>query len=166
MTPKVPCAVFDCVVLLQAAVSQKGPAFACLRHARTDQLRIVLSAEVLAEITDVLNRPELQRKFKTLTPHVADAFLRDLVENSDMVFEVPEVFTYHRAPDDEPQINLAIAAGARYLVTWDNDMLDLMDETTATGSDFRRRFPHLLILSPVALIREISSAGPGADQTE
>jgi hypothetical protein len=47
-----------------------------------------------------------------------------------------------------------------------NDMLDLMDETTATGSDFRRRFPHLLILSPVALIREISSAGPGADQTE
>jgi hypothetical protein len=33
MTPVIPGAVFDCVVLLQAAVSTKGPAFACMQLA-------------------------------------------------------------------------------------------------------------------------------------
>jgi hypothetical protein len=67
MTPVAPGAVFDCMVLLQAAVSKKGPAFDCLRLAQAGRVRIVLSADVLAEITDVLNRPELRRKFKSLT---------------------------------------------------------------------------------------------------
>ena len=165
MTPIVPAAVFDSVVLLQAAVSQTGPAFACLRLAQTGHLRIVLSVDVLAEITDVLSRPVLQRKFTTLTPEVADAFLRDLTNWADTVSDVPKVFTYPRDPDDEPQINLAIAAGARYLVTWDNDLLDLMDETKAAGAEFRQRFPRLFILSPVALIREISALTSGGDQT-
>ena len=157
MTPVIPGAVFDCVVLLQAAVSKKGPAFACLRLAQTGQVRMVLSSDVLAEITDVLNRPELQRKFKSLTSEVAEAFLRDLTDNADFVSEVPEVFTYPRDPDDEPQINLAVASGQGGIcVTWDNDLLDLMDETTAVGSDFRQRFPDLRILTPVALIREMT----------
>jgi predicted nucleic acid-binding protein len=103
MTPVIPGAVFDRVVLLQAAVSKKGPAFACLRLARAGQVRMVLSSDVLAEITDVLSRPELRRKFKSLTPEVAEAFLRDLTDNADFVSEVPEVFTYPRDPDDEPQ---------------------------------------------------------------
>jgi putative PIN family toxin of toxin-antitoxin system len=161
MTSTVPRAVFDCVVLLQAAVSRKGPAFASLRLAQTGQLRIALSSDVLAELTDVLGRPELQRKFKTLTPDVAEAFVRELTNHADMVVEVPPEFTYSRDPDDEPQINLAIAVGAKYLVTWDKDLLDLMDKTSTIGADFRRRFPHLLILNPVALLREISTAAAG-----
>lgn len=166
MIPLVPRAVFDCVVLLQAAVSRKGPAYACLRLARAGQLRLTLGADVLAEITDVLNRPELHRKFKTLTPEVAAAFLQDLTGNAEFVSDVPGLFTYPRDPDDEPQINLAIASGARYLVTWDQDLLDLMDETTAAGSDFRQRFPQLLILNPVALIREVSALPRGGDELE
>jgi predicted nucleic acid-binding protein len=85
---------------------------------------------------------------------------------TDTVSDVPKVFTYPRDPDDEPQINLAVAAGAQYLVTWDNDLLDLMNEKKAAGSDFRRRFPHLLILSPVALIREISGVPSESNLTE
>ena len=54
MTPVIPGAVFDCVVLLQAAVSKKGPVFGWLRLAQTDQLHLALSADALAEITDVL----------------------------------------------------------------------------------------------------------------
>ena len=57
MTPLMPGAVFDSVVLLQVAVSKKGPAFTCLRLAPTGPLRMVLSPDVLAEITDVLSRP-------------------------------------------------------------------------------------------------------------
>jgi predicted nucleic acid-binding protein len=85
---------------------------------------------------------------------------------TDTVSDVPKVFTYPRDPDDEPQINLAVAAGVRYLVTWDNDLLDLMSEKKAAGSDFRQRFPQLLILTPVALIREISAVPSASNQTE
>jgi putative PIN family toxin of toxin-antitoxin system len=141
MTPVIPRAVFDCVVLLQAAVSKKGPAFACLQLAQAGQLLMMLSPDVLAEVTDVLNRPELRRKFKTLTTAVAGAFLRDLTDCADFISEVPAAFAYPRDPDDEPQINLAVASGARYLVTWDNDLLELMDEATPAGAEFRQRFP-------------------------
>jgi putative PIN family toxin of toxin-antitoxin system len=163
MTTSIPVAVFDCVVLLQAAVSKKGPASACMSLVESGRFRIVLSTETLAEITDVLNRPELQRKFKTLTPDVANTFLRALTGQADHLSDVPKVFSYLRDPDDEPYIDLAVAADARYLVTWDNDLLDLMDETTAVGSDFRQRFPHLRILTPIALIREISAPPNVAD---
>jgi predicted nucleic acid-binding protein len=89
MTPSTPGAVFDCVVFLPSAVSKQGPAFACMQLVDTGQVRIFLSPEVLAEVEEVLNRPKLQRKFKTLTPEVADAFLRDLRNNADFVSEVP-----------------------------------------------------------------------------
>ncbi len=157
MTTSIPGAVFDCVVLLQAAASAKGPASACRGFLDSGHVRIFLSPDVLAEVTDVLNRPELQRKFKNLTPEVADAFLRDLTDKAEFLADIPNVFAYPRDPDDEPYINLAIAADAHYLVTWDNDLLDLMDETTAVGLDFRQRFPDLRILTPVALIRALSA---------
>jgi hypothetical protein len=63
----------------------------------------------------------------------------------------PHVFSYPRDPDDEPYINLAIAAAAQYLVSWDKDLLDLMRD-----EDFRQRFPGLTILNPVALLKAFS----------
>ena len=157
MTPVVPGAVFDCVVLLQAAASTKGPAFACMQLVRFGQVQIFLDWRVFAEITDVLNRPGLHRKLKTLTPEVAADFLRDLSNNAKYLREVPEVFLYPRDPNDEPYVNLAVAAGVRYLVTWDKDLLELMDDSTPEGADFRQRFPALVILNSVAFLRELSA---------
>ena len=166
MTPSIPGAVFDCVVLLQAAASSKGPASACRGFVDNGHVRIFLSPDVLAEVTDVLNRPKLQIKFKALTPDLADAVLRDLTDKAEFLSDVPQVFAYARDPDDEPYINLAVAAEARYLVTWDNGLLDLMDVTTAVGLDFRQRFPDLRILTPVALIRELSAPSNGPDKQD
>lgn len=39
--------------------------------------------------------------------------------------EVPRVFVYERDPKGEPNINLAIAAAASYLVSRDTGILDL-----------------------------------------
>jgi predicted nucleic acid-binding protein len=61
------------------------------------------------------------------------------------------VFSCPRDPDDEPYVNLAVAAGARYLVTRDKDLLDLMED-----ADFRRRFATLAILDPAAFLLERS----------
>jgi predicted nucleic acid-binding protein len=54
-----------------------------------------------------------------------------------MPAEVPVFFHYDRDPDDEHVLNLAIATKATYVVTRDNDLLDLMVEGNAAGSRCR-----------------------------
>jgi putative PIN family toxin of toxin-antitoxin system len=47
-----------------------------------------------------------------------------------LLAQVSNDFRYPRDPDDEAVINLAIEAGARYLVSRDKDLLDLMNDRT------------------------------------
>ena len=63
------------------------------------------------------------------------------------------MFVLSRDPKDEPYLNLAIATDASYLVSRDNDLLDLM-----TDSEFRTQHPDLKILDPVAFLRELQPA--------
>jgi predicted nucleic acid-binding protein len=88
-----------------------------------------------------------------------ETFLREVQSKATFIDPVPEVFTYPRDLDDVPSVHLAVAAGARYLVTWDNDLLDLMNEATPEGRDFRQRFPDLAILAPVAFLQKFSPKG-------
>ena len=73
-----------------------------------------------------------------------------------MVAEVPTLVNLERDPKDEPYINLAVKSGAKYLVTWDKDLLSLMGDQP-DAIDFKSRFPHLRIPTPVAFLREFSS---------
>jgi putative PIN family toxin of toxin-antitoxin system len=93
---------------------------------RDGHLTVYVSRPTLAEVADVLNRPKSRQRFKTLTAERVEAFLREFENAAVLVDPVPQAFTYTRDPDDEPYVNLALAAGASYLVTWDNDLLDLM----------------------------------------
>ena len=52
-------------------------------------------------------------------------------------------------------MNLAIEAGANFLVTRDNDLLDLMKWETEEGREFRKRFPQIKILNPAAFLKEL-----------
>jgi predicted nucleic acid-binding protein len=62
-----------------------------------------------------------------------------------------------RDPKDERYLNLAIAVGARYLVSRDTDLLDLMKD-----QPFRNQFPHLNILDPTAFLQAMI---PRTDQS-
>jgi len=157
-TPRV---IFDAMVFLQALTNDQGPAFACQRLVDEGKLLLFVSPAVLEEVKDIAHRPRLQRKFKNLTPENVEAFLEDIRALAVLITDVPHVFSYPRDPDDEPYINLAIAAGAQYLVSRDNDLLDLMQD-----GDFRQRFPGLKILDPVALLREFApKQGVGTEET-
>lgn len=68
-----------------------------------------------------------------------------------MVGVVPRTIELPRDPKDEPYINLALASGARYLVTRDKDVLDFRDD-----EPLRRHAPNLSIVDPVALLRELA----------
>jgi putative PIN family toxin of toxin-antitoxin system len=160
MTETVPGAVFDCTVFLQALANRKGPAFACKQLVDSGHVVLFLSEDVLAEVTEVLNRPEIHKKLKTITPERVAKFLADVTAKATTIAAVPKQFTYPRDPKDEPYVNLALAAGATHLVAWDKDLLDLIDEEKADGKDFRKRFPSLTILTPVAFLQEVTAKKP------
>jgi putative PIN family toxin of toxin-antitoxin system len=166
MKPRV---VFDCVVCLQGAARETGPAGACFQLMKDGHITVYLSTAILAEVSEVLNRPKSRQRFKSLTDERVQEFLQALQNVAVLLDPVSPTFTYPRDPDDEPYVNLALAAGAKYLVTWDNDLLDLMGDNPA-GADFRGRFPGLAIVTPVAFLHEIAQAtiapphGPEADE--
>ena len=151
-----PAAVFDCMVFVQALANAKGPACACYDLVRSGRLVLHVSPGVLAEAADVLSRPKVRRKLPALTDEAVEAFLRDVYGRAMMHSEVPEAYRLERDPKDERYLNLAIASEASYLVSWDRDLLDLMND-----EGFRQQFPWLTILEPPALLRLFSQAPPG-----
>lgn len=117
---------------------------------------LYVSEDILREVRDVLTRPKLRQKKRNLTEERVDALMQRLSQKAVLVKNVPKQFAYDRDPDDEPYINLAIAAGAKYLVTRDKDLLDLGNDP-----DFHLRFPDLEIIDPVEFLNAMSSeAGP------
>jgi putative PIN family toxin of toxin-antitoxin system len=155
----VPLAVFDCMVYLQAAARPDGPARACLGLVQSGRVAVAMSPAVRAEVEDVLGRPKVRQKFKSLTSEAIAVFLSDLDRLTTTTEVARSITVLPRDPKDEPYLNLALTVGAKYLVTWDNDLLSLMGENP-DGTEFRDRFPALVILTPVAFLRELTPTNP------
>ena len=160
MTDK-PRVVFDCNVLLQAAAREKSVAARCLNLVESGLVQICVSREVLAEAEDVLNRPEIRAHFPDLSDEIVGAFLKRLEKLSILVRPVPKKFSYPRDEDDEPYINLAVAAGADFIVSRDRDLLDLMTGHADECKEFRQRFRPLRIIEPAELLRLMEEKGRG-----
>ena len=63
--------VYDCVVFLQGAGRRTNAARKCLELVDAGTVQLCLSAAVLSEIEDVLQRPELLQKIKKPSSWVA-----------------------------------------------------------------------------------------------
>jgi putative PIN family toxin of toxin-antitoxin system len=148
-----PAVVLDCLVVVQALANGKGPACACYELVRSGRLVLSVSPEVMDEVGDVLSRPKIRRKLPALTDEAVEAFLRDILGRAVMIAEVPEIFRLEHDPKDERYLNPALVSQAAYLVTWDRDLLDLMND-----AGFRQQFPQLTILEPPALLRQLPPA--------
>ncbi len=70
---------------------------------------------------------------------------------------MPSVFKYPRDPKDEKYINLAVEAEARYIISRDNDLLDLMTSFDESGKEFRQKFRLLKIIEPIEFLRVIQA---------
>lgn len=142
-----------------------GPAHAVYRLFEDGALRLFVSEEALEEIADVLTRPAVTRKFPSLTADRVAEQLQQLRTYARPIPDVPRVFVCKRDPKDERYVDLAIAAGARYLVTWDRDLLDLMDESLPEGRAFRAQYLELRILNPPDFLRAMraAEAAPGPE---
>ncbi len=148
-----PRVVFDCNVLLQAAARERSVAAKCLNLAESGLIQLFLSREVLAEVEDVLNRPEIRAHFPDLSDEIVGAFLKRLQKLSVFVRLVPKKFSYPRDEDDEPYINLAVTVGAAFIISRDRDLLDLMTGHTNEGKEFRQRFRSLRVVEPAEFLK-------------
>lgn len=136
-------AVFDCMTFLQALTSRKGPAATCVALVDEKHVKLFVSAEILEEVSEVLDRPKVRKSFPTLTDEVVQDFLDHIVETAHAFANVPKAYPLDRDPDDERYLNLAIAAKVSFLVSRDKDLLDLMNDEA-----FRKSYPNLRIVDP------------------
>jgi putative PIN family toxin of toxin-antitoxin system len=142
---------------LQSLLSPHGPAGTLLGFAKNHRLTLFVSRYILGELREVALRPNVQRKYK-LTPEVVERFCEDVAELAAFVEFVPHVFDFPRDPEDAHYIDLAVAAGAKLIVSRDKDLLSLRDTTSPEGRDFRARFPTIEILTPPELLTLLASS--------
>ncbi|HET6247539.1 MAG TPA: putative toxin-antitoxin system toxin component, PIN family [Tepidisphaeraceae bacterium] len=148
--------VYDCVVFLQGVGRRGNAARKCLDLVDDGTVQLCLSADVLAEIEDVLHRPEIRRKFPLIESANSKTLLRTARNKAMLLADVPKAFQLPRDPDDEPYTDLAIAADAKFLVTWnDRHLTYLMRQETPEGVEFCRRFPSVKIVDPPTFLAEI-----------
>lgn len=152
-------AVYDCMLFFRAAARPRlaRPLFDFVHGG---QVTLCLGPEVLSEIRDVLTRPKLIAKYPALTKQAVDAFLAQHLRMATWINDVPEHYVLVRDPNDSMYLNLAITAGAPYVVTTDLDLLDLMDPQSKAGIDYRARFPAVRIVTPTDFEVVVAKTAP------
>ena len=94
-----------------------GALLAAFREARFE---LVLSIGLLAEIEEVLARPRIRSRL-TVEPGAIESLL-SLLEDRSLMVEPVDVPAISRDSDDDLVLATALAGGAEYLVTGDDDV--------------------------------------------
>lgn len=116
--------IFDTNILVSAALLSGSRADVCVRTVLARQLPLIFSTATYDELADVLMRPKLDRYVSRRT---REALLRTWRKAAVMFSEASlrEQVRDCRDPDDDKFLELALASGARALVTGDADLLVL-----------------------------------------
>jgi putative PIN family toxin of toxin-antitoxin system len=152
-----PRVVFDCNLFVQGIANRNSPARKALRLFFDGSVSLFVSEPIIREVRDVLNRPEIRRRLPGINDRIVNAFLAKLRARAIFITNVPEEYRYARDPNDEMYINLAIIVNATYLVSRDQDLLDLMTTSTEVARQFRFRYAFLRILTAPDFVRAIES---------
>lgn len=111
------------------------------------EVRVFITEAILAEIEDVLNRPKLRRKYSVLTDEKIAGVLQSVRAHTVVIENTNQIYAFERDPNDEVFINLALACEAKFIVSRDNDLLDLRKDDI-----FKISFPQLRIVSPAKFL--------------
>lgn len=87
----------------------------------TERGKLLLSLPVLAELSDVLVRPQFRRY---VSEEIARRFIFSLARESEWI-DVGLEISASRDPKDNKFLSLAITGNATHLITGDSDLLDL-----------------------------------------
>ena len=158
MNSPAPRAVLDTVVLLQALISARGPAARCVNRLRADGFTHLMSEATSDELSRIFHRPKIRAKYPHVPDSEADGLIAEIMGFSEFVIDPPRVFRVPRDPNDEPFIDLAVAGGAQFIVTWNERRLNyLMNRDTPEGKEFCTRFPSMKIVNPVEFLAALDA---------
>ncbi|MBI4028969.1 MAG: putative toxin-antitoxin system toxin component, PIN family [Candidatus Blackburnbacteria bacterium] len=116
--------VFDTVIFVRGLINPHNFAGKVL-FTKSSQYRLFVSKPVLVEILEVLQRPELTSKFKTIK-NLDKTRILHLLKRAEVI-EVKGDSTASRELKDNKFLALAEVAKADYLVSEDRDLLDLKE---------------------------------------
>lgn len=88
---------------------------------QTKNIEVFFSQELYDELFTVLTRP----KFKSVISEVKIAEIHEIIKNRVTVINPEFAINDCRDPKDNFLLELAVSAGAEYLITGDNDLLVL-----------------------------------------
>ena len=117
-------AVFDTVVFVRSLINPYGR-WGELVFKYPDKYQLFVSQPIVEEYLEVLHRPELTRKFKILL----DLNLEKIIElvGQAPIVNISPMPIVSRDQKDNKFLATASSAGADYLVSEDNDLLDLKE---------------------------------------
>ncbi len=147
--------VYDTMLFFQAAAQEPPRLHGSFQAIDSRRVQLCMSRELFDEIADVLSRKEFLEKAPHFTPQRAAQFFTKIKSVSAWMESVPSAFTLPDHLKDDHLFNLAIAAKADRLVTWEGRLLDLDAPGSADGQRLRDLAPQLRILTPVALMAEL-----------
>ena len=153
MPSEIILAVFDCNIFLQSLLNPHSIAAKCLEKVRSGKVKLFVSKDTLAEVRDVVLRPNILARLPDADAAQIEAFIEDISSVSTLIHSVPETFKFSRDPKDEIIINLAVVAEVEYIVSRDKDLLDLMSGFTDECKEFRQRFRFLKVVEPLEFLR-------------
>lgn len=116
--------VFDTVVFVRSLINPYG-VWGKLVFDYYQTYQLFVSKPVVTEIVEVLQRPELTTKFRTLK--AMDISTTIVLLGQARVVEVEEIPNISRDPQDDKFLATALAANADYLVSEDKDLLILKE---------------------------------------
>lgn len=149
--------VLDTNALLTGLANRNSASGRLLDHCENRRVLLLLSRPVQSEYRRVLGSPEMLRRNPQITPQAIELVIRRLRYVGQYLGQVKASFRFDRDPDDEPFIELTIAAAASHLVTNDNDLLALTTGHDDAAHRFRQRVPGVRVLRPAAFLREFET---------
>ena len=153
--------VYDCNVFLQFLLNRNGPGGRCVCLALDGHVQLFMSDAVLDELRQLPEKPFCLGE--GITDDVVAEFITELLPRVTYVSEVAKAFEHPIDPDDSDYVNLAIAAGAKLIVSRDNHLLNLTNPAKPCSAEFRVRFPEIRILQPPAFLAEWDKKSGDAD---
>ena len=117
-------AVVDPNVLVSAVISPAGPPAAIVGAWTEDRFELVISVQLLDELSEVLSRDKFRR---WIDADSAAEYVAALAEAATTLDDPPSAPKSSPDPDDDYLIALARAASADFLVSGDGDLTRLAD---------------------------------------
>ena len=129
-----PVVLLDTNVWVSAFLNKQGAPARLLQAWLNGAIDVVIALPILEEIGDVLRRPRIKRKYRIREEDIVQHL--QLIAAGAAVVPVAGAMRLCRDPDDDVVLETAIAGGAKYLVTRDDDLkrdLDLIRQMNEHG---------------------------------